>query len=92
MVLKLKKDNFRRSRGGYSRLLNLFCRKCEKLVLVYQKDGHGKLLRFYLDRILSPEDFINLHYNYNLTGNFTVNATDYTNEFTETKSMEVEII
>ena len=38
------------------------------------------------------ELLVYLHYNYTSTGNFTVNATAYTDEFTETKIMEVEVI
>jgi len=49
------KDKYSSNRGKRSQLYNLHCRKCDRLVLVYQKDGPGKLLRLYLDRILSPK-------------------------------------
>lgn len=57
----LKRDKFKHVRGGYSRLLDIYCRKCEKPILVYQKDGPGNLRRLYLDRIFAPEELVNLH-------------------------------
>jgi hypothetical protein len=56
----LKRDKYKSSRGGYSRLLNIHCYKCNNLVLVYQKDGPGNIRRLYLDRILSPEKLVDL--------------------------------
>ncbi len=56
----LKKDKYKSVRGGYSRLLNVFCRKCESAILVYQKDGPGVLKRLYLDRIFEPANLTNL--------------------------------
>ncbi len=55
-----KKDKFKSSRGGYSRLLNIHCYKCSYLVLVYRKDGPGNLRRLYFDRIFSPDKLVNL--------------------------------
>jgi len=55
-----KKDKYKSSRGGHSRLLNVCCRKCESVVLVYQKDGPGNLRRLYLDRIFEPSEMVNL--------------------------------
>lgn len=52
---KLKKDQFRRTRGGYSRWLVLSCEKCKTRIMVYQKDGSGILKRLYLDRIFAPK-------------------------------------
>lgn len=49
-----KKDEYSLIRGGYSRLLNIYCRKCDNLVAIYQKDGPGNLRRMYIDRILYP--------------------------------------
>ncbi|MFA6353576.1 MAG: hypothetical protein WCW93_01450 [Candidatus Paceibacterota bacterium] len=46
-----KKDKYKKARGGYSRLLNIFCRKCGKQICQYQKDGQGNLRRMYIDRI-----------------------------------------
>jgi len=41
--------------GGYSRLLEIRCEKCDSLVCHYQKDGPGNLRRMYLDRILDKK-------------------------------------
>lgn len=49
--LVLKKDKYRRKRGGNSRLLKISCAKCGNLVCSYQKDGPGSLLRMYVDRM-----------------------------------------
>ena len=51
----LKNDAFRAARGGYARLLNIHCRKCERFLFVYQKDGSGNIRRLYRDRILGME-------------------------------------
>ncbi|MFZ6035819.1 MAG: hypothetical protein ACOYUK_01635 [Patescibacteria group bacterium] len=59
-TIKLKKDKYKSARGGYSRLLDISCQKCQKPVLVYQKDGPGNLRRLYLDRIMSPEKLVGL--------------------------------
>ncbi|MBI2674607.1 MAG: hypothetical protein HYX22_02625 [Candidatus Yanofskybacteria bacterium] len=48
---KLKNDKYRKSRGGYSRLLSLGCAKCGAYLFDYQKDGPSILKRLYLDRI-----------------------------------------
>ena len=48
-----KKDKYSLKRGNYSRLLELRCRVCNDIILIYQKDGKGALLRIYLDRIVS---------------------------------------
>jgi hypothetical protein len=62
MVEKLtfKKDKYRSCRGNYSRRLNVYCRKCNNLILTYQKDGPGNLRRLYFDRIFSPNNLVNL--------------------------------
>lgn len=57
---KLKKDKFKNARGSYSRLLKLYCRKCNNFIAIYQKDGKGNLKRLYLDRIFAPENLVNL--------------------------------
>jgi ribosomal protein S27E len=56
----LKKDKYKSARGGYSRLMNIHCRKCENVVAVYQKDGPGNLRRMYMDRIFEPAELTNL--------------------------------
>ncbi len=53
-MITLKKDKFKRNRGGYSRLLEITCAKCDAHLCVYQKDGPGILKRMYLDRINEP--------------------------------------
>jgi len=55
---QLKRDKYRQSRGGYTRLLNISCSNCGESIILYQKDGPGILKRLYLDRIMSPELFI----------------------------------
>jgi ribosomal protein S27E len=54
-TFKLKRDKYRKARGGYSRFLNLYCSGCKSHLFLYQKDGPGPLKRAYLDRILAPE-------------------------------------
>ena len=58
--MKFKKDKYKSARGGHSRLLDVCCRKCESVVVVYQKDGPGNLRRLYLDRIFSPAEMVGL--------------------------------
>ncbi len=54
MKLKLIHDKFRKMKGGCARLLRITCFACGTYVLTYQKDGIGRLLRLYFDRILEP--------------------------------------
>lgn len=51
----LKNDRYKKTRGGYSRLLNISCQKCGEHVCYYQKDGSGNLRRMYVDRISGPK-------------------------------------
>lgn len=51
---KLKRDKFSRFRGGMSEFLDIYCANCNEKLLLYQKDGRGRLLRMYLDRIFEP--------------------------------------
>lgn len=51
----MKKDKYLRARGGKARSLNIYCSACGEWILKYQKDGIGKLLRCYLNRILAPD-------------------------------------
>jgi len=60
MKIELRRDKYKSRRGGYSRLLEIYCRKCEKLVSTYQKDGPGNLRRLYMDRIFAPAELANL--------------------------------
>ena len=55
-----KRDKYKTSRGGHSRLVNICCRKCESIVAVYQKDGPGNLRRMYTDRIFAPAELTDL--------------------------------
>jgi len=55
-----KKDIYRKSRGNYSRLIDIYCRKCRNLVAIYQKDGPGDLRRLYLDRIYHPKNLMHI--------------------------------
>ncbi|RJR29228.1 hypothetical protein C4564_02720 [Candidatus Microgenomates bacterium] len=52
MKIKLKKDKYRKARGGTSKLLDLSCESCNTHLFYYQKDGPGILKRLYLDRII----------------------------------------
>jgi len=52
---KFKKDKYVNSRGGNSHFLKIYCSMCDEYLLLYQKDGKGKLHRLYLDRIFYPE-------------------------------------
>ena len=54
MKIALKNDRYRKTRGGHSRLLNIFCEKCGEYICNYQKDGPGSLKRMYIDRIIEP--------------------------------------
>jgi len=58
--MELKRDKYRDARKGRSRLLSLYCRKCRRSIVRYQKDGAGPLLRLYFDRILYPEKLVGL--------------------------------
>ncbi len=46
------KDNFQKSRGGYSRVLKVTCGICNTHITYYQKDGPGPLKRMYKDRFI----------------------------------------
>jgi hypothetical protein len=63
MKQKLKSDKFRTARGGSARVLDLYCRLCNAHVLKYQKDGPGTIYRLYFDRIISPNNLVNLQNN-----------------------------
>lgn len=56
----LKKDQYSKARGNYSRFLNLYCSHCSSYLLLYQKDGSGPLKRLYFDRIFAPESLVKL--------------------------------
>ena len=60
MPIKFKNDQFKRTRGGYSRLLDISCAKCGARLCFYQKDGPGILKRIYLDRIFKGDKYSGL--------------------------------
>jgi len=47
----MKNDKYKKARGGWSRILDIRCEKCENHIAFYQKDGPGPLKRMYLDRM-----------------------------------------
>ncbi|MFZ2226810.1 MAG: hypothetical protein WA064_01730 [Candidatus Moraniibacteriota bacterium] len=53
--MKIINDKYKKSRGGYSRILHISCQKCGAPICHYQKDGPGNLRRMYVDRILEPK-------------------------------------
>lgn len=57
---EFKNYKYKKSRGGYSRLLDISCEKCEKHICFYQKDGPGMLKRMYLDRIYDSKKYSDL--------------------------------
>lgn len=57
----LKNDTYRKTRGGYSRFLDIYCSNCKNHILLYQKDGQGPLKRLYLDRIFAPDNLTFFH-------------------------------
>lgn len=42
---KIKNDQYRRVRGGTTKLVNVVSSACGKKVITYQKDGPGQLIR-----------------------------------------------
>ena len=57
LKLTFKNDRFKKSRGGYSRLLDIYCESCGQYLFYYQKDGPGIIKRLYLDRIYQSEEY-----------------------------------
>lgn len=53
--VKFIQNRFTRSRGQPT-LLRLTCALCNSFVALYQKDGKGRLLRLYRDRIHFPKE------------------------------------
>lgn len=60
LMTKIKNDMYRKKRGGTSKLLAIFCLNCGQYLFMYQKDGDGKLLRLYLDRITNSNNDVNI--------------------------------
>lgn len=55
--IKIKRDRYFTKRGGYARIIQVKCAKCNKVLFLYQKDGPGWLKRCYLNRIISKKKF-----------------------------------
>jgi phage FluMu protein Com len=51
-----KHDRYSSARGGNSHFLELHCAQCDQFISLYQKDGPGRLLRLYLDRVFEPSE------------------------------------
>jgi len=54
-----KEDKYSKNRGKYSRIIEIYCRKCKNSIGYYQKDGgtkkySGQLRRLYIDRFIKP--------------------------------------
>jgi len=59
---KLKSDQYKKNRGGYSRLMDISCEGCGTHLCFYQKDGPGILKRMYLDRIYKSDSYSGLEH------------------------------
>ena len=51
-MYKIKKDAYRKARGGSSRVLDVCCEHCGQHLTYYKKDGPGILKRMYVDRFI----------------------------------------
>jgi len=63
--LNLKNDRYRKERGGQAEFLSISCSVCENPIMLYQKDGVGRLKRCYLNRIFAPRKLELLQYDAN---------------------------
>jgi hypothetical protein len=54
-------DNYTEKRGA-PKMLQIFCKSCRRHIMDYQKDGPGRLLRCYLDRIHYPDSLYELQF------------------------------
>ncbi len=55
-----RKDKFFRDRDNCAKWWKISCAQCGEGVLLYQKDGRGKLSRCYLNRIFAPTRYAEL--------------------------------
>lgn len=53
-----KRDTYLTVRGGSAQFYLVRCAKCREIIALYQKDGQGRLLRMYLDRIVEPKSLL----------------------------------
>jgi ribosomal protein S27E len=54
----LKNDRYAKNRGAPHKFLYIMCAGCNTPAMVYQKDGPGRLLRCYSDRIVWPPELV----------------------------------
>ena len=59
-TVKMKRDSFWREREKTAEMWDILCSNCRSKVLLYQKDGRGKLHRCYLNRIFDPPSYAEL--------------------------------
>jgi hypothetical protein len=52
--LSVIRDRYTEARGE-PKIVEINCGRCEERIMEYQKDGPGRLLRCYLDRIRTPQ-------------------------------------
>ena len=64
--LEVRRDRYLRARGGTAKFLDLYCSNCNTWLLLYQKDGDGRLLRCYLNRIFAPANLEALQHDPNI--------------------------
>lgn len=69
-TFKLIRDQYMSARGGTSIFCNVYCAKCRRWLLLYQKDGVGNIFRLYLDRIHAPENLSSLFRSIGRTSKF----------------------
>ena len=60
--MPIKRDRYLRVRGGKAKIIDIFCAACNTLVLTYQKDGPGQILRCYRNRIFAPPELERLQH------------------------------
>ena len=65
--VRIKRDSFWREREKTAEMWDILCSNCRSKVLLYQKDGRGKLHRCYLNRILDPRSYAELQDNAKIT-------------------------
>ncbi len=57
-IYYFRKDRYRKTRGGKTKLIDIYCGSCNALLLIYQKDfPRGALKRCYVDRIFYPAKY-----------------------------------
>lgn len=66
-TVEIKKDKFFRDRGKVAEIWDIKCVKCDEKILLYQKDGRGKLHRCYINRIFEPYFYAKLQEQNGLT-------------------------